>query len=333
MNNTSSCPSVSLIIATYNRASSLQATLAALEKQTFPANSFEVVVVDDGSSDNTNIIAAKSWPFKINYLRQSNQGGTKAKNNGASEALGNLLVFLDDDIRVAPDFISVLLDAHTKHDRAIVVGNLFDVPMNANSVYGKIIARSPAAIPTQTDSIKEVSFDKCLGGFFSVKREHFIKLGMLEGVSGWPNWEDVCFGFKAYSAGFKTLIAQNAIGYHHDYAISDLSTAKSRWYRASKVAPELFFEWPGIKPHLEMFQDKIPLVWNQDSPSLIFRKLIRYLASSRWPMTMFEQSASFLEHYYPSPSLLTPLYRWIIGGYIFRGYRDGLRELKTTTEQ
>jgi len=58
----------------------------------------------------------------------------------------------------------------------------------------------------------------------------------------------------------------------------------------------------------------------------IARKLARHVASARPVPWGLERIVSVLEQRYPSPKLLRPLYRWVIGGYIFRGYREGLRE-------
>ena len=75
-----------------------------------------------------------------------------------------------------------------------------------------------------------------------------------------------------------------------------------------------------------MFHDKTPIAWGQDSPRLIVRKLARHVASSRPALWGLERIVRVLEQRYPSPSLLRPLYRWVIGGYIFQGYREGLKD-------
>jgi hypothetical protein len=64
--------------------------------------------------------------------------------------------------------------------------------------------------------------------------------------------------------------------------------------------------------------------WVNDPLWLIARKLARHVASSRPALWGLERVARVLEQRYPSPTLLRPLYRWLIGGYIFRGYREGL---------
>jgi hypothetical protein len=75
-----------------------------------------------------------------------------------------------------------------------------------------------------------------------------------------------------------------------------------------------------------MFRDKTPIAWGQDPPTLIIRKLTRHIASSQLIIKSMELLVNILEIFYPSPKLLGPFYRWIVGGYIFKGYRQGLRE-------
>jgi hypothetical protein len=75
-----------------------------------------------------------------------------------------------------------------------------------------------------------------------------------------------------------------------------------------------------------MFYDKTPITWGQDPPPLIARKLARALASSRPALRSMEEIVHALEKRYPTSTLLPPLYRYIVGGYTFQGYREGLNE-------
>ena len=75
-----------------------------------------------------------------------------------------------------------------------------------------------------------------------------------------------------------------------------------------------------------MFYDKTPINWKRDSPWLVLRKIARCLAAAPFILWGMEQMTGFLEKAYPSRKVLRPLYRWIQGSYMFRGYREGLNE-------
>src|ERR1700687_1956433 len=89
-------PRVSVVIPTYNRAGLLPAAVASLLAQTM--SDLEVIVVDDGSTDDT---AAAVQPFltdsRVRYVTQTNQGRSAARNHGAQLAQADLLGFLDSD--------------------------------------------------------------------------------------------------------------------------------------------------------------------------------------------------------------------------------------------
>jgi glycosyltransferase involved in cell wall biosynthesis len=89
----------SVIIPTFNRWESLQGTLLSLFRQEFDKSSFEIIVVDDGSSDETDSETKKIMEREPNlrYFRQTNSGPAKARNLGLSQAKGSIVAFIDSD--------------------------------------------------------------------------------------------------------------------------------------------------------------------------------------------------------------------------------------------
>ena len=85
-------PLISVIIPTYNRFQFLLEAIASVESQSYP--NLEIIVVDDGSTDETSSISRKK---NIKYIFQENKGPSAARNTGASTAKGNWLAFLDSD--------------------------------------------------------------------------------------------------------------------------------------------------------------------------------------------------------------------------------------------
>ncbi len=325
-----SLPFVSVIIPTYNRKESLLRTLDSLARQTYPADRFEVIVVDDGGSDGTEAVAQQSFPFALRYIRQKNQGAAAARNRGAAEARGEIFIFLDDDITVVPGFIGAFQAELTQTAPTVAVGALRPPAWPDKRIFRDLYAQI-----TATGDQPDISFADCLSGIFAVKREDFHRIGAMQDVAGDGRtaWGDVDFGCRAHRLGYRFRRAVDAIGYHDDRAIHDLATYCRVQQKASQQAVLLFSKYPDLQAHIPMFRDKGPIAWRQDPPALILRKLARQVASSRPAMWALEQLAHILEQRYPSPSLLRPLYRWIIGGYIFRGYREGLREYASVRQK
>ena len=91
---------ISIIIPTYQHAEALRACLASIAEQTFL--DYEVIVVDDGSTDNTEEVV-QSAPMKAMYIKQENGGAPKARNRGFAESKGEFVIFCDADVVLRPD--------------------------------------------------------------------------------------------------------------------------------------------------------------------------------------------------------------------------------------
>lgn len=318
-------PFISVIIPTYNRKDSLLRTLESLARQTYPADRFEVIVVDDGGSDGTGEVTQRTFPFALRYVRQENQGDAIARNRGASEAQGDVLQFLDDDIVVEPGFLEAIVQQHSHGHRLMVVGRLLLMPSAIPTTFEQVV-RSEDKIRRELSG--ELHFTAVLSGVLSIRKADYLALGMMQplAISGSSVWCDVDLAYRAHLQGFAFRRCDRAIAYHNDSVARDLRSACRRAERSARAGVALFQRFPDLQPHIPMFRDKGPIAWRQDPPRLILRKLARHVASSRPAMWSMERLVHILEQRHPSPALLRPLYRWIIGGYIFRGYREGLRE-------
>ena len=98
-------PKVSVVVASYNGARTLEACLKSLKRLNYP--DYEVILVDDGSSDETQSIV-KKFPF-VRNIRQENQGLSAARNRGIAAALGEIVAFTDSDCRADEDWLYYLV--------------------------------------------------------------------------------------------------------------------------------------------------------------------------------------------------------------------------------
>ena len=169
-------PPVSVIIPTYNRAPLVVRAAASALDQTYP--SMDVIVVDDGSSDDTEQRLAAELGSQIRYLRQDNQGVSAARNRGLREATGDYIAFLDSDDVWLPKKITAQVDFLRERPKyGMVVCDYYDVDRSGTVVsierrrqqYGadghvlKRILNAPNLVPSTALLRREVYEE--VGGF------------------------------------------------------------------------------------------------------------------------------------------------------------------------
>lgn len=116
---------ISIVIPAYNAESSLPLVLDSIQSQDLSSEEFsklEVIVVDDGSKDNTHILLNEyKSNFKFRYIKQSNLGRSNARNIGAKIATGEILIFIDADVVLDKNFIREHACRHHIHDNLVLV--------------------------------------------------------------------------------------------------------------------------------------------------------------------------------------------------------------------
>ncbi|HVZ58034.1 MAG TPA: glycosyltransferase [Chitinophagaceae bacterium] len=178
-------PEVSVIICSYNRAAYIGGALDSLYRQTAAHSSYEVLVVDNNSTDTTpevcrQFIAVHSDLCMI-YLTEARQGASFARNAGAARARGNILVFMDDDATAEPDFIERILSFFQNHPGAGALGGRIQpryIPQEpkwmsyyvsalvGNFDYSPVTVEfKPGKYPLESNmAVRKADFDQ-LGGF------------------------------------------------------------------------------------------------------------------------------------------------------------------------
>jgi glycosyltransferase involved in cell wall biosynthesis len=323
-------PTISVIIPSHNRKGSVLRTLESLRQQTFPMDGFEVIVVDDGSTDDTHTIADRQYPFAFRYLRQRNQGATAARNYGAACTQAEILVFIDDDITISPPTLEALAEKCSQRTRILATGTIRKRNSESASVYTPVVLSMAAHSLVARDN-GEIHFAHCNTELLACHRSDFYEIGMFQDPTeghGWPNWDDVDFGYRAHLKGYKLLGTSKAMAEHWDYSIANRTAACQRFYRTGRSAVWLFNRHPDLQPFIPMLHDKTPLAWGQDPPRLIARKLVRQIVSSPPVLRGMVMLVSLLEKHYPSPFVLRRFYNLLHGANLFQGYRAGLREFK-----
>ncbi|OHA02013.1 MAG: hypothetical protein A3C11_00015 [Candidatus Sungbacteria bacterium RIFCSPHIGHO2_02_FULL_49_12] len=210
----------SIVIPTYNRSEAIMGALKGAANQTIPPDRYEIIVIDDGSTDNTKekiLEFARRQPrHTIRYFHQQNSGPAKARNLGIKEARGEVIFFTDDDSRVPPDWIRTLLDGFRRYPRAAGVGGWIVPPegettKSATSRYLHFASFFSHPIVGSFIRSHEIISDDPLmffGTFAYNTANICYKKNVLQKVSGfredfrWPGSEDNDLGFRIARAGF-----------------------------------------------------------------------------------------------------------------------------------
>jgi glycosyltransferase involved in cell wall biosynthesis len=169
----------SIVIPTHNRNVLLRRCLEGVAALNYDPGRFEVVIVDDGSSEPCeSAVLAFRERIDIRSLRQPNSGPAKARNTGAASASGDMLAFLDDDCVPEPDWLQRLNEAASAAPDAMIGGStVVGCPENIYSMTDQIVldvVRAWAAqgnnalqfLPSNNLAIPAASF-RALGGFDS----------------------------------------------------------------------------------------------------------------------------------------------------------------------
>src|ERR1019366_9141445 len=125
----SSVPRISAVVCTYNRAELLPRALDSLATQALPAGQFEIILVDDGSSDATRAVAADFARRAPNFvaIHHVNRGLGAARNTGWRAARAPLIAFLDDDAIAPPEWLDTICRRFAAADaRVAVLGGPID---------------------------------------------------------------------------------------------------------------------------------------------------------------------------------------------------------------
>jgi GT2 family glycosyltransferase len=210
-------PCVSVVLCTYNRAAVLGEALNALARQTAAPASYEVIVVDNNSTDETAVVAARCAREapNIRYVREPRQGLPIARNTGVGHARAGIVAFTDDDVEVAPDWVEEITRGFDSFPtvgclggRVLPVWEGIERPAWVPAThYGPLALQDRGSVPFTVGS-HDVRV--CLiGANFAVRRDVFNQVGLFSPQFPWG--EDREFQLRAWQAGVRGLYFPDAV--------------------------------------------------------------------------------------------------------------------------
>ncbi|MBN2306783.1 glycosyltransferase family 2 protein [Candidatus Peregrinibacteria bacterium] len=228
---------LSVIIPTHNRAEILEICLNKITRQ--QGVDFEVIVVDDGSEDETAKVVASFE--NVIYIRQKASHQGIARNKGAKKATGDILLFIGDDIFTEPGFLMQHMNVHTKNpsEEVVVLGYTTWDPMLDINPYMKFLESSGWQFayhllkPGFTDHPEPYKFFYTSN--ISLKKSLFDQEKFNSKFREY-GWEDIELGYRLWKQhGMRLYYEPDAIAYHHHEIHETSLTARMQTVGRSAV--------------------------------------------------------------------------------------------------
>jgi len=201
---------VSIVIPTYNRKLILEKCLIALENQKLNKNvgNYEVIVIDDGSTDGTSSWIKKNRDFlkHVVLYEQDHGGPALGRNLGVIKSKYEVIIFIDSDLIVLENFITChverLLDFWKENNKKCFT-------------YGSVINTSNFQNP-QSEKFKliDTSFAYFATGNVAISKELILSVGLFDTSFSLYGWEDLELGERLKKSGTKLIKCPEAVGFH-----------------------------------------------------------------------------------------------------------------------
>lgn len=312
---------MSVIVPTRNRPERLVSTLERLLGQRgVEPTEYELIVVDDGSAPPiTGDGLGAERDLKV--LRLEGSGPSSARNAGANAARGELLVFVDDDMQVVPEFLASHWEAHAAWPSALQVGlNRLTESATARP-FGRFRQElEDQVMPAEAGPVEAPNF--CTAANMAIEREIFERLGGFD--PSLSTGEDQDLALRHSDRGGEIVFVAAARAVHNDAA-----EGLSGYLRRAEIYMEELVrfgehhpEWPETAVRARV---NGPVQIGGEPAALSAKKLLK--SALIWPPVHIAALAlvRLVEAVAPNSGLLERLYRALLGAHLQRGYRKGLR--------
>ena len=291
-------PLITVQLCTYNRRALLGRVMDALFAQDLDPAHYEIVLVDDGSTDGTyEAVISKLRPScALTVVRQRNAGLAAGRNAGIARARGDIVMFMDDDVLATPGLLRAHLRFHAAHPRSICRGGVINVASLDDLPEAKYSWRnySGAYFWTTNVSVPRALLDEA-GAFDESFREY--------------GWEDLDLGYRLRRIGVPSLLAGDALVFHYKPPAQPAAFAgMARQARAqARTAVQFLDKHPHWRIALATGQIAPALWWSGVTRAAGWPKLLAALARDgseggpvpivvrRWAAARFARAAYYEE--------------------------------------
>ncbi|MGA7219327.1 MAG: glycosyltransferase [Candidatus Sulfotelmatobacter sp.] len=272
-------PAISVVIAAYNKSEYLRACLSCLEAAQFDRGQFEVIVVNDGSTDDTKAFLDQHQPtYSFRVVHTENQGLASARNAGIEKASGRLLVMLDNDCMLAPDALQHLYRAYCETPEAMLISTIRHIAIQnvasvmarlrnsdlsfMNDVSLRVGEENESALQRLLRLIKHnlpnlvTGWVGAQGPSVSMSADLFRQLNGYDGAIRRYGMEDFDLAFRVTKTGRRLRYVGDSVIFHLDHGhpqlnlLSDAAMTTQYFYKKHRAEPE-------AKPFVQFLSDQI----------------------------------------------------------------------------
>lgn len=304
-----------MVVPTFGRRPSLARLLDALAAQTVGPDAFEVVVVDDGSTDDTSEwLRAARTPYSLRVLEQVNAGPAAARNRGVAGASGEVVVFFDDDVVPAPDALSVHASIHRASADCVVVGPMLPPPAWRRPSWirweeQKLLAQYQA----MTRGLYSCTYRQFFTGNASVRRDSFLAAGGFD--PSFDRAEDVELGYRLAKLGMRFIFEASARVWH--YPVRSFAAWRRTPYRYGRA---------DVAMHRDKGHETLTLAYRElGSRHIVTRGLLKLCVGSKTRSSVVTMTLAAFTHLADSVSA-EPLARASLSGLFQVLYWEGVRD-------
>ncbi|MBF0318353.1 MAG: glycosyltransferase [Nitrospirae bacterium] len=223
MEKTATAIRASVIVPAYNAENTISLCIYALLRQSCPQEMYEIIIIDDGSTDRTGEIAA-SYP--VRYYRKPNGGPASARNMGAQKAQGGIILFTDSDCAPEESWIEEMLRPFADTNVSAVKGAYRTNQRQLTARFAQVEFEERFDLLRKSESIDMV--DTYAAAF---RKDVFTGAGGFDESFPVANNEDTDLSYKLSAAGHKMVFNGNAIVYHLNHPASVLRYGRIKFQR------------------------------------------------------------------------------------------------------
>ena len=207
---------VSVVIPTLNRAEILSTTIDLIEQQTASTDSYEVLVIDNNSKDHTQeVLAQKAAKYpNLRSFMQLRKGAAPTRNVGIREALGDIILFIDDDILAEPNLIENHLKYHAENPGSSVIGTVTSPWEDSHEPFLRYLRDQGIFNPYSITCNRPMDFSYYHTGNVSTSRKVLQEVGGFDEGFFVYGMEDIELGYRLEKSGCRMTPGPEARARH-----------------------------------------------------------------------------------------------------------------------